>query len=63
MTDDNLDFEQEHVLERLEQIQEDIRAVQSHPMVDDFAADDALDMARSYIDEAKVDVRHAGEEE
>jgi len=50
------DEETEHVLERLEQIDEDISALREHPMVDGFRAGEALDMAREYVEVAKRDI-------
>lgn len=53
--------EQEHVMERIEQIDDDIQALQEHPLVDDYRAGECLGMARDYLEQAYQDVAHADE--
>lgn len=53
------DAEQEHVMERIEQVQEDIEVLQEHPMVEGYMAEDALGYALNYLEEAYADIANA----
>lgn len=56
------DMEIESVLERIEEIDEQIETLQEHPLVSDYRADECLDMARDSLDGAYQDVAGGSEE-
>jgi len=58
----SVEAEIEHVLERIEQIDENIEALQQHPMVAGYRADDALGMARENLEIAYQDVAGSAED-
>lgn len=59
---DSVDSEKEHVLERIEQIDEDIETLQQHPMVEGYRANYAMEMARGNLRFAYRDVAGSSED-
>lgn len=53
------DPEQEHVMERIEQIREDIEVLQEHPMVEGYMAEGSLGHALINLEEAYADIARA----